>query len=293
MWCPTTKDVKGGGETTDSPDEKLKTPEPHTNSPTDNSRPIWRWSAIQGANRYKATLRSIKTANDSDGNIIGVSASKETLKDYGIVQFSEKTEASPQASVDDGYYEISVTAQEIKNGSVSRSSDVGKHMVQVEGSRFTTPTPIVDPDCVDYPKPEFEKFKSSYEYCALSSSERAYPENTTGGKKWKKQVSLYLACRKLGAKIYSEYGDYNGSYWKKNDKGEEKCEKIYFEGGSEPVNVWDMKENTFILNKGNALEGDEKEAYITETYTKPWDATKTYTGQTSIRFDEKLENCPV
>jgi len=288
---PTTKDVKGGGETTDSPDEKLKTPEPHSSSPTENSRPMWKWSAIQGANRYKSTLRSIKTVNDSNGNITGVSASKETLKDYGIVQFSEKTEASPQASVDDGYYEISVIAQEIKNGSVSRSSDAGKHMVEVKGSKFTTPTPVVDPDCADYPKPNDEKFKTSAEYCSLSESERRSAERSDAGTKWKRKVSLYLACRKLGAKIYSEYGEYNRSDWKENDKGEKKCEKVYFQGKSDAVDVWNMKENTFIVNKGNALEGDEREAYIAEK-SRTWNATETYKGESKVGYNEKLSDCP-
>jgi hypothetical protein len=64
--------------------------------------------------------------------------------------------------------------------------------------------------------------------------------------------------------------------------------KVVFDG--KETDVANIEENTFILNKGNSLTGDEREAYITMKYIPTWNPTDSYKSQ--YVNDPKLANCP-
>ena len=159
---------KRGDESTGDPNEPLDKPNPHSQTPTNNSRPTWKWLPISGANKYKVTLQKKKRPTQKNPDWV-------TDIDYGIVQYNEKTEVTI-SSKDDGIYEIAVTAEETESNTVKRSSEVGTHIVEIEKGSLTTPTPKSNEGCEDYPKP-VELFKSSPEWCKVANSETLYAKN--------------------------------------------------------------------------------------------------------------------
>tara|TARA_B100001093_G_scaffold227326_1_gene217839 strand:- start:7794 stop:13142 length:5349 start_codon:yes stop_codon:yes gene_type:complete len=273
-----------GAESVDDPDEPLRTPNPHSQTPTDNSKPMWRWSAIAGANKYKVTLRKVKASTSSG------SYGLVTAEDYGIIQYSNKTEAKPLLALEDGLYEISVTAEESetkivgarrKESVVIKSSEVGTHTLEIKDSTSipATPTSQSNEGCEDYPKP-YELFLSSSEWCVIK-------HNISGTRKlsvknqWKKEVGLYLAC-KQGIDVST--ARYNYTVF--NDDG--RIVKVILDG--KEIIVENDEENTFFLNKGAALEGDERKEYILANYIPTWNPNDSYKSQYVL--DSKLANCP-
>ena len=142
MTCgPNEGNSSRGDESKDDPNEPLKTPNPHTQSPTNNSKPVWKWSEIKGANKYKVTLERV---------ILHHRGGWRQVEDYGTIQYSDKLEAKPLLSLDDGFYRIGVTAEETetkfvgarrKESVVKRSSEVGIHVAEIKNGAPTIPTP--------------------------------------------------------------------------------------------------------------------------------------------------------
>lgn len=285
MGCGPNEDGSAkGAESADDPDEPLRAPNPHSQTPTDNSKPIWKWSPISGANKYKVTLRKVKASASSR------SYGWVTVEDYGIIQYSDKTEAKPLLALEDGLYEISVTAEESKStfaggrseNVVIRSSEVGTHTVEIkDGTSIpATPTSQSNEGCEDAPKP-VELFLSDPRWCKIKSSKFSTQKDDVK-KLWRKEVATYLACKK-GIDVST--AQYNYSIF---DEDTGMCMKVVFDG--KETDVANIEENTFILNKGNSLTGDEREAYITMKYIPTWNPTDSYKSQ--YVNDPKLANCP-
>ncbi len=280
MTCgPNEEGSSRGDESKDDPNEPLKTPNPHTQSPTNNSKPVWKWLEIKGANKYKVTLERVVLHHRSGWR---------QAEDYGTIQYSDKLEAKPLLSLDDGFYRIGVTAEETEKtfaggrteSVVKRSSEVGTHIAEIKDGAPTTPTPKPTEGCDDYPKP-YELFLSSSEWCAINQPRISFSRKLKVKTQWKKEVGLYLAC-KQGIDVSTL--QYNYTVF--NDDG--RIVKVIFDG--KEIIVENDEENTFFLNKGTALEGDELEAYINMQYIPDWNPNDSYKGKRVT--DPKLKNCP-
>ena len=284
MGCGPNEDGSArGAESADDPDEPLRAPNPHSQTPTDNSKPIWKWSPIPGANKYKVTLRKVKAGA---GRMYGW----VTVEDYGIIQYSDKTEAKPLLALEDGLYEISVTAEESKStfaggrseNVVIRSSEVGTHTVEIkDGTSIpATPTSQSNEGCEDAPKP-VELFLSDPRWCKIKSSKITRRKDKVKDL-WKKEAATYLACKK-GIDIST--AQYNSSLWSPRTG---RCIYIIFDG--KDIDVENDEENTFFLNKGNSLAGDERKEYILANYIPTWNPNDSY--KSFMVNDPKLANCP-
>ena len=231
---------KRGDESTGDPNEPLDKPNPHSQTPTNNSRPTWKWLPISGANKYKVTLQKKKRPTQKNPDWV-------TDIDYGIVQYNEKTEVTI-SSKDDGIYEIAVTAEETESNTVKRSSEVGTHIVEIEKGSLTTPTPKSNEGCEDYPKP-VELFKSSPEWCKVANL-RLFMQRTKVENEWKKEVAMYLACK---SGIDVENAQFNSATF---DPDTGMCMEVTFDGKS--TIVGNIEENTFSYKLGTALTGSER-----------------------------------
>ena len=251
---------KRGDESSGDPNEPLDKPNPHSQTPTNNSRPTWKWMAISGANKYKVTLQKKKLNNSS------INPGWITDIDYGIVQYNEKTEVTI-SSKDDGVYEIAVTAEETESDTVKRSSEVGTHIVEIEKGSLTTPTPKSNDGCEDYPKPT-ELFKSSPEWCKVRYSKFSM-QKTKVENEWKKEVAMYLACK---SGIDVENAQFNSATF---DPDTGMCMEVVFDGKS--TIVGNIEENTFSYKLGTALTGSERMEFEKEFWPE-WDAQSSYSS---------------
>lgn len=133
--------------------EKLATPKPNADTPTDNTKPEWTWESIASANTYKVSLRKVKPSSSSD------SSTWSTIKDYGVIHYSPDTSVTPFAPLDEGTYEISVIAEKksakrkanrmanqnkkIKE-TIMNASDAGTHIVEIKYDILNVPKPTSD-----------------------------------------------------------------------------------------------------------------------------------------------------
>ena len=91
-------------------------PSPNTNTPTNNSKPTWSWSAISDAVLYEITLDGVVVSNQTD------------------------TSFKSSKILTDGNHEIKVRAVDI----VGNYSDYGVHIVTIDKTPTSIPSPVTN-----------------------------------------------------------------------------------------------------------------------------------------------------
>ena len=209
---PDTNNVTRGDVAKEDPEKPLGTPNPHRQSPTMEIKPEWNWVDIDGATRYKVSLKEIIPKYSAKNP--GVMTGYATVKDYGVLKYAEFNSFTPPLALPAGLYEITVVAEETKksfgggesNETVIRSSEPGTHIVEV--IEQPTPSPSFISECDDkyLDKYLIDKFG----YCPRENKEASWEAM----ERWYADAIAYCICR---AKEKNELGISESYFFSKSD----------------------------------------------------------------------------